>query len=340
MQMFHTFAPNPGVISLTLFFLGFLVLSRPALILFRSRSLRIRAYHASLFFFSLSVWYPAAEDFWRPLKISFISLGQGDCILIQTPSGKTMLVDGGPPVRFDDHSLLVEYLWTEGIKRIDVMVLTHPQADHIGSLESVVNHFPVGILLEGSTISETETYQSFIHAIKHNNIKRHNAIKGDSFSLDDETKVWVLHPDRIALAAEGDDNEKSIVLMVQYNEIDILLTGDIGLQTESRLCKKYDNWDVEILKVPHHGSRYASSDELLAETKPEIAIIQVGNNPYGHPHKDAMDRLENVNAHILKNNEDGTVEIVVRRDQVKISTTRSNRSYLYRNNDMSPRELR
>ncbi|MEW6233750.1 MAG: DNA internalization-related competence protein ComEC/Rec2 [Candidatus Omnitrophota bacterium] len=331
-EAFSIVIPNPGLFPLALFFFVMILLARPALEWFRMRKLRFRSFHLALFLAALALWSGPLLQWAQPLRVDFLGLGQGDCALIRTPSGKVMLVDGGPPASAKRQPLLVEYLLAQGVQRIDAMALTHPQADHIGALAAAAQAFPVGLVLESLPDPANETYRHFSSVLDRRKIPRRQARAGDIIQLDGQTKLWTLNPDDETLNNLGDVNDASLVFLLQYGDWEVLLTGDIGQKIEKRLCDKFDDWDVDVLKVPHHGSRYASSAEFLAETQPEFAVIQVGRNAYGHPSEEARNRLYAIGAHVLRTDYDGTIQLAAWRQSLKLYASRANRAYVHRNN--------
>ena len=150
--------------------------------------------------------------------------------------------------------------------------------------------------------------------------------------LSQDACLWVLHP---GLAADEpynsrvDINEYSVVILLEYKQFRALFTGDIGESTETRLCERYDRWDVDLLKVPHNGSRYSSSSRFLAEISPAYAVISLGRNPYNPPNEESYDRLYAVQAQVLRTDYDGTVRVQTYGDGYRLYTTRSNRLYIH-----------
>ena len=328
--IFYYEIPHIPVVCAILLLGSVVLMCRPKLQLLEFRNIRLRAYHISLALIGLMIWLPLVYANFEPLRIDFAALGQGDCIIIRTPDQRTAIIDGGPaPRNHNKMPMLVKYLQSEGIDHIDAMFVTHPQSDHIGALGDVARTFPVSMVIEGSRESDIETYKKFEDVIERNNIPRKLVHKGDYIQLGESTTLWVLHPEEQSSTVKQDINEQSIVLLLMHRELEVLLTGDIGAKTEKMLCDKFENWDIDVLKVPHHGSRYASSKEFLEETKPEFAIIQVGRNTYGHPHDDARFRLYDIGAHVLRNDYDGTIQLRYWNNDIRLYATRSNKLYIY-----------
>lgn len=320
------------VYNSALLFLAFLLLFTPRAILGEIHFIPIRAFHAVLAIAALVLWLPVAISPWQPMRLDFLALGQGDCTVIRTPDGKVAVVDGGPSPRLSNSnrpSRLVQFLQSEGVCRIDFLLLTHPQSDHIGALGDVANRFPVSCVLEGLHESSSAVYQNFLATLAQRRVPRKFIQRGDRIGLGSETEFWVLNPERTDAGEDSEVNEQSVVVLLQYLDWKILLTGDIDEAAERKLCQLYDNWNVNVLKVPHHGSRYSSSVPFLQEIFPQFAIIQVGKNHYGHPSDEAMNRLYDTGAHILRTDNDGTARLRLWRDRLDLAATRSNQLYVY-----------
>ncbi len=321
--------PSWSLYFSTIFLLVLLLILHPRRVLFQFGSVPIYRYQTALLLLAVFLFGSIAAKPYQPLRIDFLALGQGDCIFVHTPSGKTMLVDGGSPhykKRKYRFSRLQEYLLSEGINRIDVMVLSHPQADHIGDFTNIAANFDIGLFLEGVEDSDSVSYKELRGVLKEKQINSIKVNWGDSFRLDSKTLCWILHPQTNA-TTQKDINEQSVVMIVESFGKRILLTGDIGFSTEKMLRSQLNNWDIDIMKVPHHGSRYSSSQLFLQETLPEFAIIQTGSNTYGHPHAESIKRLEKIKANVLRNDRDGTVRLTIFPQRYKVLTTRTNRIF-------------
>ncbi|UXH44468.1 cell wall-binding repeat-containing protein [Rossellomorea vietnamensis] len=235
------------------------------------------------------------------LSVHFINVGQGDSIFIKMPNGKTVLVDGGKRAVGD---VVVNHLKSQGVKKIDVMVATHPDADHIGGLIDVLNEFPVGKVLDSGKSHTSETYLDYLSLIDQKNIPFSIAKEGNSIELDSTVNVKVLNSG----SNSSDNNDASIVLMVSHDEIDYLLTGDAGVNVEDRLIQKYD-LDAEVLKVGHHGSYTSTSQAFVEAVNPTFGILSYGKgNQYGHPHSEVYNRLVNHGVDLIST-VNGTIEM-------------------------------
>ena len=227
------------------------------------------------------------------LKVHFLDVGQGDSILIQAPNGKNMLVDGGTKA---SGSKVVSFLKEKGVKKLDYVVATHPDADHIGGLITVLNAFPVANFIDSGKVHTSQTYFDLLTLIDSKNIKFTVPKELDQLALDPNMIIRVLHVDENA----GDTNDASIVLKVAYNKVSFLLMGDADTAIEDYIKSKYDV-KATVLKNGHHGSNTSSSAAFISNVKPSVAILSYGKtNSYGHPNVAVESRLRNVGAKTYK----------------------------------------
>lgn len=237
--------------------------------------------------------------------VYFIDVGQGDSILIQTPDSKNILIDAG------DNSAgptVTSFLSSLSITIIDVFVGTHPHADHIGGADDVLETFDVLSVYYPGYGSTSVTYADFMTAVEAEGClvytdEDHDP--GDFMNWSSEVSFQILN-----INADADNaNDASIVLKMVYDSVSFLFTGDIGFDIEDEMMASFD-LDVDILKVSHHGSAYATSDDFLDETTPELAIISVGEgNSYGHPAPVTLISLQEHDATVLRTDLSGTVTI-------------------------------
>ena len=238
------------------------------------------------------------------LSVYFLDVGQGDSSLILFGE-KTILIDAG---EIDMGDRVVSDLKELGVTRIDLLVATHPHSDHIGGMQNVLDNFPVGQVLDSGMPHGSTLYERFLEKIDKKNIPFKVAVQGDTIDLDPALRIVVLSPPEKRL---GDDlNTNSIVLRISYGTINFLFTGDAGDEAETALVKSGYALDAQILKVGHHGSLYSSSPAFIARVRPEAAIISLGqDNPYGHPHKQAVDTLTDAGAIIYRTDRDGMIRV-------------------------------
>ncbi|MBA7571078.1 hypothetical protein ES708_12834 [subsurface metagenome] len=233
------------------------------------------------------------------LTVHFIDVGQGDSILIDL--GETeILIDGG-----GKSPGVVTYLNQYVDEPLEVMVATHPHADHIGGLIGVLDAFEVDeIWLNGDT-STSETYSQFMSAVNSEGAQVYEARRGDTIEVGELT-FSVLHPVNLS----GTTNNNSIILSLSYGQVDFLFTGDAEQEAEVSMLTAGLVQDIEVLKVGHHGSKTASSPNFLNAAKPEIAIYMAGTgNSYGHPHQETIDALTQIGAEIYGTDICGTIVV-------------------------------
>lgn len=220
------------------------------------------------------------------LEIHIIDVGQGDSILIKTPNSKTLLIDGGTN---ESEHIVKGYLKKHKIKTIDFLIATHPDSDHIGGLDAVVNKFNVkGLYLPEQTIT-SDSYNDLISACNQKQVPINYLYKGDNFPIDDYINLFVLSPSYI----QDDNNLNSIVFKLSFKNKSFLFTGDAESSNESDIINSFNLEDIDFLKVGHHGSKSSTTSEFLDETTPDVAVISCGyKNQYGHPHNTTLKNLE------------------------------------------------
>ncbi|MBI3074217.1 MAG: MBL fold metallo-hydrolase [Deltaproteobacteria bacterium] len=246
----------------------------------------------------------------RKLVVTFFDVGQGDSALVQTPSGKTILIDGGPP---EAGPVLVEKLKAMGIEALDLVIASHPHADHIGGLVDVVRAFKVRAFLDSGVAHTTPTFRDYLAEVERqkekNGAKFWVARKGRTIRLDEgAVVVEVLAPEEpLLFGTRSDVNSNSVVVRLTYESAAFLFTGDAEAGTEERLVKQSDKLRVSVLKVAHHGSRHSTTPEFLRAVQPDAAVISCGRgNSYGHPKPKTLKALEAV-AKVYRTDRDGTV---------------------------------
>lgn len=225
-------------------------------------------------------------------KVHMLNIGQGDSFLIEAADGTQLLLDGGK-----DATVLSELSnvmsWND--KYIDVVVATHPDADHIGGLLDVLKRYKVGLFLTSDVYADTETYKTLISTVIDKKIPAYYVRQGMNIGLAEDTDFKILFPDRDTHTWET--NTASVVARLQIGNRTALFTGDSPISVEKYLAQTIPNdLDVDILKLGHHGSKTSTSAEYLEATTPSLALISAGvHNSYGHPHKEVLDLLKKFN---------------------------------------------
>ncbi len=242
-----------------------------------------------------ALYRPAARVEPGKLEVTAIDVGQGDSVLLVSPEGKTMLIDGGGAIgpfrgEFDyGEDVVSPYLWWRGIDRLDAVVLTHAHDDHIGGLPRVVENFHPRELWLGIN-PETAALRRLRRAAFAGHVKVQQHVAGDSFDWGG-THIRVLSPPGNWQTQAKPKNDDSLAFLITYGQTRALLAGDMERRIESFISA---GWiDADLLKVPHHGSNTSTTAELLQATHPRFAVISVGaHNSFGHPRREVLERLQ------------------------------------------------
>ena len=262
--------------------------------------------------FLVLVTYPFPPKSSSGLKVTVLDVGQGDSILVEFPGRRKMLVDGGGTTTgsFDVGERIVSpFLWRKGIKKIDILVLTHAHPDHLNGLPAVARNFRIGEFWEADKPAEIDSHNRLLADLG-SKVMRREVRRGFSRTLDGVT-IEALHPaPGEAPAGSVVDNDRSLVLKLSRGGLSILLAGDIGGGAEDEIMASVPDIRCRVLKAPHHGSATSSSAEFLARVSPEIVVIPVGKaNRYGFPQKEVLDRYAAIRARVFRTDFDGAVEI-------------------------------
>lgn len=243
------------------------------------------------------------------LRVTFFDVGQGDAIFIQTPSGRQIVIDGGPSDRIV--SKLSEELgfWD---RDLDLVILTHPEADHVSGLVDVLQQFRVGAALTSGAVRDLPEAREFTKLLAAKSIPTTFARAGQVFDFGDGALLAVLNP-ATSIAGETleQTNDVGVVNRLVFGATAYLFMADASSVVEGQLVVGGVHVAADVLKVGHHGSKYSSSALFLRAVRPQVAAIQVGaNNPYGHPTPETLGRLHDANARVYRNDEHGDVTVV------------------------------
>jgi competence protein ComEC len=261
------------------------------------------------------------------LRISFLDIGQGDSILIQTPGGHDMLIDGGGSDKvlekigekmgyFDHH--------------IDVIVATHPDADHITGLIPILEKYDVDTIITSPISGHSKIAEVLGKEISNEHAQVHIAKKGDEIIFGDGVVAYVLYPTKDLKIKDNETNDASVSMVITYGDESVLLTGDLPSTREGDLLTSMlslwpsasvkcelvksctDSHHITIYKAGHHGSKFSSGEQLLSYIKPEYVVISAGkDNKYGHPNPEAVSRLETYSKQILSTIDKGTITFLL-----------------------------
>lgn len=243
------------------------------------------------------------------LELDFLDVGQGDSILIKTTTGQNILIDGGP-----DKTILrrlAEHLpWWD--RQIDLMILTHPHDDHVNGLIEVLKHYQIKRILYTGVLHSSPGYLVWLEQIKNKNIPLTIIDRPQEVSFSADCKLEFLYPQKsFSGQSVANLNNSSIVAKLIYKNTSALLVGDAEQIEETELIAQGKDLSAQVLKIGHHGSDTASSEEFLSKVKPEIGIIQVGeDNGFGHPSKRTLKKLERANINVLRTDLNGTVQVI------------------------------
>jgi beta-lactamase superfamily II metal-dependent hydrolase len=258
------------------------------------------------------------------LRVTVIDVGQGDSILIETPSHRTVLIDGGgadDESAADPHNIgekvVVPYLHYRGIDRLDLVLLTHPHGDHVGGLSAVLREEQVGQVLDGTRLPyPTPAYEAFLQIVRDRHIPYRHAVRGMRIDLGDGVIADILNPPASGApygTAPNNStmNNYSIVIRLTYHNIRFLLDGDAETEAEHAMLAAGDDVHADVLKCGHHGAGNATSDDWLDRVRPRYAAISCGrHNIYGHPHPETLARLEARGVQVFRTDRDGAIVFV------------------------------
>jgi competence protein ComEC len=246
------------------------------------------------------------------LHISFLDIGQGDSILIQTPNGQDILIDGGPDPQKINLELSKKLPFWD--RTIDLVVCTQPQADHVTGLVEVLQRYKVKQVLDPGIPYETFVYQEWLRLIEDKGIEYNIARAGQEIDLGSGIKIEVLNPPESLWEGTSDDvDNNGVVLRLSWDKISFLLTADIREGVEFELIGQRANLKSTVLKVAHHGSKTSTTSQFLAAVDPEVAVVSVGtDNPFGHPSPEVLERLVDRlgEDNVYRTDKDGTIEFI------------------------------
>lgn len=252
------------------------------------------------------------------LKVTFLNIRQGDSQVIQTPDGRVIIIDGGQSATryspFDaGKEVVIPYLESQGVKKIDVVVATHPDYDHTGGLIAVLNsHFPIGMVLDCGIVHTTATYKKYMKAIDDKKIPITIPDAGDILDWGPSLRAQVLAPlGPPERRGHLNLNNNSIVIRLEYGEVSFLFTGDCEHEEEDVILSSGARINSTILKAGHHGSKTASGSLFYYMVDPEVVTISAGKrNKFDHPHWEPMKLFRKTGADIYRTDHLGNITIL------------------------------
>lgn len=253
-----------------------------------------------------------AED---ALRVHYIDVGQGDSELIELPNDEVMLIDAGEN---DKGGVVVDYIKSQGIDKIDYLVGTHPHSDHIGGLDTVIDELETGKIYMPKVASDTKTFNDVLDAVERKGLSVNTAKSGVEVLKSDDLSVTFVAPVRETYKSL---NNVSAVVKIVYKNSSFLFTGDAEEQAEEDITADVR---ADILKAGHHGSSTSSSWDFLNRVNPSCAVISCGEgNEYGHPHTETLEKLSEIGAAVYRTDLDGTVIIETQGDGYTVYTENS-----------------
>ena len=257
-----------------------------------------------LLILNLLVWQKVWSAGDKYLVVAIIDVGQGEAIFIETPSGKQIMIDGGPNrAVFESLGKLMPF----NDRTLDLIIISNPDQDHIGGLVEILNRYKVGIIIEPGTIAKTKVYERLKEVGERVPLEL-IARGGMMLNLGDGVRLEILAP--VANAKSWSTNDGSIVARLVYGETEFMLTGDAPEKVERGLLATLPSaWlEADVLKVGHHGSKTSTSPEFVEAVKPKFVVISSGkDNRYGHPNQKTLDTLESLNIPIFRTDQLGTI---------------------------------
>lgn len=249
----------------------------------------------------------------RLLHVYAIDVGQGDGLLIVSPTGKTVLVDAGPRSAGD---AVVAALRNHRVSSLDLIVASHPHEDHIGGMVEVLDNFPVRRFLDSGRAHPTQTYENLLAKLIEKRVRAVRAVQGQNIDLGGGAMLEVLKPGRryITRVRPGGslENANSVVLRLTYGTFAMIFTGDAEMDTEHLLVNVDDprKLRAQVLKIGHHGSRHATGPDFINAVRPTAAIISAStDNTFGHPTQATLDRLRASRVSIFRTDLQGELHI-------------------------------
>jgi competence protein ComEC len=269
---------------------------------------------------SAAVWGTALARDEGALSVTFLDVGQGDAALIEGPGGQRILVDGGPSAAAVADALGRVLPFYD--RRIDLVVLTHPQADHLAGLPAVLDRYDVGGVMTTRFANPTDLYGEWQEYLAGSDLPTVTATRGQSIDLGDGARMTVLHPMSTTRLDDPDElNDTSVVLRLTMGQVSFLLTADITAEAETALIRRGTDLHSTVLKLAHHGSKTSTSEAFLARVGPIIDIVSAGrDNPYGHPAPEVLARLEG--DAVFRTDEDGDITVSTDGERVWVRTQR------------------
>lgn len=321
------YLPTPTPLEIILFYLLLFL----GVHLRKSKKIKYLFAGICVFFLCDLIYWQYQGAFRQDLRVTFIDVGHGDSILIEFPKGKTMLMDGGGlrDDRFDiGKNVIAPFLWKKKIQKIDTMVLTHPDPDHLKGLNFIVSHFRIGQFWDNGCRIQSESYLELEKTLQRRKIERLSLHEGCPPQFINGVEISILNP---PIGSSGPRtqvtpsflNNQSLVMKLRFHHFSLLLTGDIEREAEGRMIRKGDLLRARVLKVPHHGSLSSSSPLFLATVKPEYAVVSTGKgNLWPLPHPEVIERYKQIGTRLFRTDQHGAITVTTDGHHIKMTPFR------------------
>lgn len=248
----------------------------------------------------------------RELRVTFLDVGQGDAMLIEFPGGDNLLVDAGPLTSASDAGVrfILPFLRWRGLSEIDAVLSSHPHSDHIGGIPSILRNRRVTSVIDAGPNGTSRLFSQYLRLADSLQVTRHVAAAGDRIDICEDVRLYVLHPDSAGRSAGL--NNQSIVVKLVFGKTSLLLTGDVEVEGEHELTRRYGSFlKCDIIKVGHHGSITSSSESFLELVRPSTAVISVGErNKFRHPSPEVISRFVRRSCDVLRTDREGAIVFV------------------------------
>lgn len=254
---------------------------------------------------------PAAAQSGR-LVVSFLDIGQGDSALVQTPSGANILIDTGPPSHED---ALFDYLRLRGVRRLDLVITSHPHQDHYGNTREALRRIPTRAVMDSGLVTGSQTQERLLEEVRRQGIRFLNVsrqrLAGTTRNLGGGVTMRILQP-RLPLirGTESDPNNNSVVVRIALGNVSFLFTGDQQTEQRRRLLATNETLRSTFYKVAHHGSHNGTDDPFMDRVRPKEAVLSCSpTNSYGHPHNSTLRSLRRIEARVWRTDRQGTIKV-------------------------------
>ncbi len=266
----------------------------------------------SLISATLAIYYSLMFPDNKILRVTFLDVGQGDAIFLEFPDERNMLVDGGPKTSYRDagERFIAPFLMRKGLKKIDYLLNTHPDHDHLGGIPYLLRKYEIGKIIDAGLSDSSKIFQDYKYLIDSLHLQHTIVKKGEIIDELQNVRIYILNPEASYDSVNSlNFNNQSVVMKIVYGKTSLLLTGDVQSESENVMVSRYKNiLHSDIIKCAHHGSKTSSTDDFIKYVNPKIALISVGlKNQFKHPSPEVIRRLRHRGIQIHRTDQEGAV---------------------------------